>query len=48
MSALRTKSGDMVLVERKKTPAPQRGPNDVDMIQTTAYYFLVTCCADHG
>jgi CRISPR-associated exonuclease Cas4 len=38
---VRTESGDLIPIERKKTRAPQRGPYDGDLIQATAYCVLV-------
>jgi CRISPR-associated exonuclease Cas4 len=38
---VRTDSGDVIPVERKKTRAPRRGPYDGDLIQATAYCILV-------
>jgi CRISPR-associated exonuclease Cas4 len=38
---VRTKSGDLIPVERKKARAPQRGPYDGDLIQATAYCIQV-------
>lgn len=38
---VRTESGDLIPVERKKTRAPQRGPYDGDLIQAAAYCILV-------
>jgi CRISPR-associated exonuclease Cas4 len=38
---VRTPSGDLIPVERKKTRAPRRGPYDGDLIQATAYCILV-------
>ncbi len=38
---VRTESGDLIPVERKKTRAPRRGPYDGDLIQATAYCILV-------
>lgn len=38
---VRTASGDLIPVERKKTRAPRRGPYDGDLIQATAYCILV-------
>jgi hypothetical protein len=36
---VRTKSGDVIPVERKKTRAPRNRPYDSDLIQATAYSF---------
>jgi CRISPR-associated exonuclease Cas4 len=38
---VRTESGDLIPVERKKSRAPRRGPYDGDLIQATAYCILV-------
>jgi CRISPR-associated exonuclease Cas4 len=38
---VRTESGDLIPVERKKTRAPHRGPYDGDLIQATVYCILV-------
>jgi CRISPR-associated exonuclease Cas4 len=38
---VRTESGDLIPVERKKTRAPRRRPYDGDLIQGTAYCILV-------
>jgi CRISPR-associated exonuclease Cas4 len=38
---VRTDSGDVIPVERKKTLAPRRGPYAGDLIQATAYCILV-------
>jgi CRISPR-associated exonuclease Cas4 len=38
---VRTESGDLVPVERKKTRAPRHRPYDGDLIQATAYCVLV-------
>lgn len=38
---VRTKSGKLIPVERKKTLAPRRGPYDGDLIQATVYCILV-------
>jgi hypothetical protein len=38
---VRTPSGDLIPVERKKTCAPRRGPYDGDQIRATAYCILV-------
>ena len=38
---VRTESGDVIPVERKKTLAPRRGPYDDDLIQATTYCILV-------
>ena len=38
---VRTKSGDLIPVEHKKTRAPRRRPYDGDLIQATAYCILV-------
>jgi CRISPR/Cas system-associated exonuclease Cas4 (RecB family) len=38
---VRTGSGDLIPVERKKTHAPRCGPYDGDLIQATAYCILV-------
>jgi CRISPR-associated exonuclease Cas4 len=38
---VRTESGDLIPVERKKTRAPGNGPYDSDLIQATAYCVLV-------
>ena len=38
---VRTASGDLIPVERKKSRAPRRGPYDGDLIQATAYCILV-------
>jgi CRISPR/Cas system-associated exonuclease Cas4 (RecB family) len=38
---VRTKSGDLIPVEQKKTRAPRRRPYDGDLIQATAYCILV-------
>ena len=38
---MRTESGDLIPVERKKSRAPRRGPYDGDLIQATAYCILV-------
>jgi hypothetical protein len=38
---VRTKSGELIPVERKKTRAPKHRPYDGDLIQATAYCVLV-------
>jgi CRISPR-associated exonuclease Cas4 len=38
---VRTESGELIPVERKKSIAPRRGPYDGDLIQATAYCILV-------
>src|ERR1022692_3739311 len=38
---VRTGSGELIPVERKKSRAPRRGPYDGDLIQATAYCILV-------
>jgi CRISPR-associated exonuclease Cas4 len=38
---VRTESGELIPVERKKSLAPRRGPYDGDLIQATAYCILV-------
>jgi len=38
---VRTESGDVIAVERKKTRAPRRGPYDGNLIQATAYCIWV-------
>jgi CRISPR-associated exonuclease Cas4 len=38
---VRTESGDLIPVERKKTRAPQRGPYAGDLIQAAAYCVVV-------
>jgi CRISPR-associated exonuclease Cas4 len=38
---VRTESGDVIPIERKKTRAPRRGPYAGDLIQATAYCILV-------
>jgi CRISPR-associated exonuclease Cas4 len=40
-AVVRTESGDLIPVERKKTLAPRRGPYDGDLIQTAVYCILV-------
>jgi CRISPR-associated exonuclease Cas4 len=40
-AVVRTESGDLIPVERKKTLAPRRGPYDGDLMQAAVYCILV-------